>query len=229
MSVEKFRDNLARVRERIHAAEIRSGRPSGCVRMVGVTKYVDAATTALLAAAGLRELGENRPQSLWEKAAAIQNPDIVWHLIGHLQRNKVKRTIEIASWIHSIDSDRLLNAVNQAALEASRTVNVLLEVNVSGDEAKHGYAPKQMTAALEQVAQSPQLRVHGLMCMAGLNSDPTQARREFSQLRELRNQLNSQLPANATMSELSMGMSGDFEIAIEEGATIVRIGSLLFE
>lgn len=229
MSIEQFRSNLARVRERISQAEIRSGRPPGSVRLVGVTKYVDADTTAKLVSAGLLELGENRPQSLWAKAAALQNRDVVWHLIGHLQRNKVQRTIEIASLIHSVDSQRLLLAINQAGLDSNRRVRVLLEVNVSGDVAKHGFAPAELVAVLDQVASCSHIEVQGLMCMAGLESDSVQTRQEFSRLRQLRDQVSSNLPDNVNLAELSMGMSGDFEIAIEEGATLVRIGSLLFD
>lgn len=229
MSIEQFRSNLARVRERISQAEIRSGRPPGSVRLVGVTKYVDADTTAKLVSAGLLELGENRPQSLWAKAAALQNRDVVWHLIGHLQRNKVQRTIEIASLIHSVDSQRLLLAINQAGLDSNRRVRVLLEVNISGDVAKHGFAPAELLAVLDQVASCSHIEVQGLMCMAGLESDSVQTRQEFSRLRQLRDQVSSNLPDNVNLAELSMGMSGDFEIAIEEGATLVRIGSLLFD
>jgi pyridoxal phosphate enzyme (YggS family) len=229
MSVEQFKTNLAMVRERIYKAAERSGRQADSVRLVGVTKYVDASVTAQLVEAGCLELGENRPQTLWEKAADLKDPRIVWHLIGHLQRNKVKRTIELASLIHSVDSDRLITAINEAAIESKRTVDVLLEVNVSGDQAKHGYAPDQIDKALDLVARCQNVRVQGLMCMAGLDSEPDEARQEFRRLRELRDSLLTSQPANVNLRDLSMGMSGDFETAIEEGATIVRVGSLLFE
>lgn len=229
MLVEQFKTNLASVRKRIFQATERSGREPNSVRLVGVTKYVDAYVTAQLVEAGCLELGENRPQSLWEKAAAISDPRIIWHLIGHLQRNKIKRTIELAALIHSVDSDRLLTAINELAIESGRIVNVLLEVNVSGDAAKHGYSPDQMGAALDRVAGCENIRVQGLMCMAGLDSNPEEARLEFRRLREIRDSLIPNLPSNANLSDLSMGMSGDFEIAIEEGSTIVRVGSLLFE
>jgi hypothetical protein len=229
MSEESLRRNLVRVQERMRDAERRSGRTEGSVRLVGVTKYVDASVAAELVAAGCLELGENRPQALWEKSEALPDPRIVWHLIGHLQRNKVKRTVEVASLIHSVDSTRLLNAIDEAGLELNRQVDVLLEVNVSGDSAKQGYNPAELMPALEAVARCHYVRVLGLMCMAGLESSPDQTRMEFRRLRELRDSLCHQLPHNAVLDELSMGMSGDFEIAIEEGATMVRVGSLLFD
>ena len=228
MTIRKFQENLAAVRARIRAAELRTGRQPGAVQLIGVSKYVDATTTADLVAAGCKVLGENRPQSMWEKAAELKDLQINWHLIGHLQRNKVNRTVEIATLIHSVDSERLLKAINTSAAAANRTAQVLLEVNVSGEAAKHGFAPSEVVRAIEQVSKLEFVHVNGLMCMAGLTGDPAAARPEFSALRELANSLQSNLPGNVQIGELSMGMSGDFEIAIEEGSTMVRIGSLLF-
>jgi PLP dependent protein len=229
MSRETFKINLLRVRQRIEAAETRSGRPAGSVRLVGVTKYVDAATTGELAEAGCWELGENRPQSLWEKASTLNDPRIAWHLIGHLQRNKVARTVEVAALIHSVDSERLLAAINEAALRINIRSNVLLEINVSGEAAKHGLHPNELRAILEQAVHYSHVNICGLMCMAGLESETDQTRREFAMLRKLREGHRPFESTNIRLDELSMGMSGDFEIAIEEGATIVRVGSLLFQ
>lgn len=228
MKIQKFQENVAIVRERIRAAEVRSGRKPGSVQLVGVSKYADVATTTQLVAAGCTVLGENRPQSMWEKAMALNDPQIAWHLIGHLQRNKVKRTVEMATLIQSADSARLLDAINDAGAEINRPVPVLLEVNISSEASKHGFAPSELNSTIERVSRLRFVHVNGLMAMAGLAGDAADARREFAALRELMETQRSNLPDNVRLDELSMGMSGDFEIAIEEGATIVRVGSLLF-
>ena len=150
-------------------------------------------------------------------------------MIGHLQRNKVKRTVAIADLIHSTDSQRLLKSIDDAARDTAKVMNVLLEVNVSDESAKHGFSLNEIDGAIEFAAGLKHVAVRGLMCMAGLAGDVDDARREFGLLRELAEARQSGLPANVTMDELSMGMSGDFEIAIENGATMVRVGSLLFE
>ncbi|MCL4139329.1 UNVERIFIED_CONTAM: hypothetical protein GTU68_015304 [Idotea baltica] len=227
--IEQFKTNIAEVKQRIAAAAAESGRTENDITLVGVTKYVDAATTRAFAEAGCRVLGENRPQQLWQKRQELADLDIEWHLIGHLQRNKAKRMVEAASLIHSVDSLRLLKAIDGYAAEQNRIVRVLLEVNVSGEEAKHGFAAEELPAVIESVAGFSAVKVDGLMAMAGLLGDQEDARREFASMRELKDRLGGlELPANVQMSELSMGMSGDYEIAIEEGATIVRVGSALF-
>jgi pyridoxal phosphate enzyme (YggS family) len=226
--IERLQQNLTSVCQRIDNATAASGRGAGAVRLVGVTKYVDAAMTRMLIEAGCSIAGENRPQVLWDKAAELSDVNVEWHLIGHLQRNKVKRTVELTSLIHSVDSLRLLKSIDEAGQQANRVANVLLEVNVSGEAAKHGFQPDEMPAALESVSDLSHVAVHGLMCMAGLDGAADQARREFASLRALAETLRSQSPDNVSMNELSMGMSGDFELAISEGATLVRVGSALF-
>ena len=217
------------VRERIDNSAAKSGRLGEQVCLVGVTKYVDAEMTRSLFEAGCTDLGESRPQVFWEKQDALSELDINWHMIGHLQRNKVKRTIANCKLVHSVDSHRLLSAINEAAAGLNKVVDVLIEVNVSGEEAKHGFGPGEMPATLEDISQLKNVSVRGLMCRAGLGGDKDTARREFKALREIRDQHAGSVPSNVELKELSMGMSGDFEIAIEEGATMVRIGSLLFE
>jgi PLP dependent protein len=227
---DRLRENLSRVRETIARAAARSGRPAESVTLVGVTKYVEPPIARLLVEAGLRELGESRPQELWRKAEALSDLHVSWHLIGHLQRNKVKRTTEIAAVIQSADSLRLLQEINtQVAKNPSPICDVLLEVNVSGDAAKHGFRPDEIDPLICQINLLQHVAVLGLMTMAGLESTPDQTRREFAALRELRDKLGRDHPPNMVLNELSMGMSGDYEIAIEEGATIVRVGSALFE
>ncbi len=229
-NTQRIRENLARVRETIAAAAARCGRSADRVKLVGVTKYVEPEIARLLVEAGVTELGESRPQELWRKAEALADVRIRWHLIGHLQRNKAKRTVEVASLIHSADSLRLLQEINtHAASKPQAVCDVLLEVNISGDAAKHGFRPDEIELLLPQVAPLKHIAVLGLMTMSGLESDVDQSRREFAALRELRDKLGSSHPPNVRLDELSMGMSDDYEIAIEEGATIVRIGSALFE
>lgn len=226
----RLSENLASVRARIAAAAHRSGRASGDIQLVAVTKYVDVAVTRQLIAAGCSCLGEARPQELWHKAEALAGGPIEWHLIGHLQRNKIARTLPLTRLIHSGDSQRLLEALDAEARRAAQwPIPVLIEVNVSGDAAKHGFQPDELEPMGEKLAGFEHLAVGGLMCMAGREGDLDDARRDFEKLRLLRDRLRSIWPERLGLTELSMGMSGDFEIAIEEGATLVRIGSLLYE
>ena len=222
-------DNLKRVRERIARACESAGRDQGDVRLVGVTKYVDADTARLLVECGCVELGESRPQSLWEKAEALGDTGIQWHQIGHLQRNKVRRTLLHVALVHSVDSERLLKSIDNEARSLDRSVDVLVEVNISGDASKHGFRPSDVRIVREQAAACQRVNVRGLMGMAGRESSLDEARRQFGELRTLRDQLRLTDGADDDMHELSMGMSHDLELAIEQGATIVRVGSALFE
>jgi pyridoxal phosphate enzyme (YggS family) len=227
--IEKLRSNVASVRERIAEAAKKSGRSADDVTLVAVTKYVDSAVTETLFHAGCHHLGEGRPQVLWEKSDAISQPDLCWHLIGHLQRNKVARTAPITTLIHSVDSNRLLNSINSVGSDLQRQINVLLEVNISGDQAKHGYDESGLADALEYASSLKFVQVSGLMGMAGLDVGESETRRQFAHLRQLQQDHSNQPASNIRLTELSMGMSNDFEWAIEEGATIVRVGSVLLE
>ena len=228
-SEQLITENVARIREQIAAASLASGRSPASVKLVAVTKYADLSAMAQLLKTGCSDLGESRPQDLWRKAKILEMVPrpIRWHFIGHLQRNKVKRTLPLVTLLHSVDSLRLLEEIQ--ATPMPRPASVLLEVNISGESAKHGFAPAEMPAILDSLPRFPQITVQGLMTMAPLNSTPAAARRSFAQLRELRDQLLPNCPDCATLTELSMGMSGDFSEAIIEGATLVRIGSALFE
>ena len=221
--------NLQRVRDRIEQAALRAGRNGTEIQLIGVTKYVSPALTELLVQAGCVELGESRPQSLWEKGAALANLPIRWHLIGHWQRNKVRRTLPHVSLFHAGDSLRLLTELNEEAAQQDRTLDTLLEVNISGDAAKHGFQPAELRTALPEIAKLAQLRIRGLMTLAALQGGPEQARRDFARLREFRDTLRTECPPTIQLDELSMGMSGEFEEAILEGATFVRVGSALWE
>ena len=221
--------NLARVRACIAEAAAQAGRSPSEVKLVGVTKYVGPEVIRSLVAAGLCDLAESRPQQLWEKAAALADLPIRWHQIGHLQRNKVRRTLPLVAMVESVDSARLATAIEEAAGELGRRVPVLLEVNISGEEAKYGFLPSEVAPALATLSTMGHVEVRGLMGMAGLEGDLDDARRQFAALRALRDRLRPACPPGIELAELSMGMSGDFEEAIEEGATIVRVGSALFE
>jgi len=226
---EIFRKNLTTVRERIVAAAKAAGRSPDDVQLVAVTKYVDAEVTSLLVDAGAQVLGENRPQMLDEKFAALSDSSIQWHLIGHLQTNKVKKVVRQATLIHSVDSVRLVDAIEKHSVAQEITSRVLLEINVSGESAKHGIAPADLAGLIEHCQSLSAVKVEGLMCMAGLGGDASETRTQFAQLRQLRDDHRSDACPHISLNELSMGMSGDFEMAIEEGATLVRVGSTLFE
>ena len=225
------RANLAAIEERIAHATASAGRPEGSVKLIGVTKYVGAAETAALVAAGCRRLGESRPQQFWSKADSpeLSKYDLEWHLIGHLQRNKVARTVALGPLIHGVDSNRILMAINKAAEVAGTTAKVLLEVNCSGDSEKHGILPERLAKDVEELGVFGNVRVRGLMTMAARDGGTDTARRNFALLRKLRDKVAPLTPEGHTLDELSMGMSGDFEQAILEGSTLVRIGSALWE
>lgn len=221
--------NLREIRDRIAQAAARAGRKSAEVTLVGVTKYVDAAVARALVDAGQFDLGESRPQELWSKAAALPDPRIRWHLIGHLQRNKARRTLPHVALLHSLDSLSLAEALSAEANAQARRLPVLLEIKIADDATKHGFAIAEAPAALQAIARLPGLEIRGLMGMASLDGGETAARRDFARLRQLRDALLRDCPPEASLAELSMGMSGDYEVAIAEGATLVRVGSALFE
>lgn len=227
--IETFRKNLTAVQARIAAAATAAGRDPDSVTLVAVTKYVDADITALMVDAGAQVLGENRPQVLDEKFSTLSGRSIDWHLIGHLQTNKVKKVVGQAALIHSVDSERLIDAIEKHSLAQDITTRVLLEVNVSGESAKHGIPPADLSGLLEYCQNLSSVKVEGLMCMAGLGGDASETRTQFAMLRELRDDHRNDACPHVSLTELSMGMSGDFEMAIEEGATLVRVGSTLFD
>jgi pyridoxal phosphate enzyme (YggS family) len=219
---------LQKVEERLGAACRRAGRDRAEVTLVAVTKTVPPEVAAELVLLGVTHLGESRPQELWRKAAALA-PTVRWHLIGHLQRNKIEKTLPLVTLIHSVDSLRLLAALEQEAARLGRTVPVLLEVNASGEASKHGFAPAEVPGLAVHLAGLRHLQVRGLMTMAAPLDDPEACRPTFAALRGLRDRLRGELGPPHALEHLSMGMSNDFEVAVEEGATLVRLGSVLFE
>lgn len=227
---EVIQKNLADVRADIRKACLRVGRDPGEVRLVAVTKYAEWEWVEALANSHL-VFGENRPQQLSERQAKMPNAE--WHLIGQLQRNKAKLAVEHATVIHSVDSLRLLQRISVVAEELGRQPQVLLQVNVSGEESKSGFTPTQLRADWPNVVTChKQVELAGMMTMAPASDIPEDARTTFRALTELRNELAATPEATEQgirLPELSMGMSGDFEVAIEEGATLIRVGSRLFD
>lgn len=218
-------ERIAAVRGRIAEACRRAGRDPAEVTLVAVTKTVPPEVAALAGELGAGDLGENRPQELWKKAAAV--PAARWHLIGHLQRNKIDRTVPLVSLIHSVDSERLLEALAAFGAKRGEPVPVLLEVNCSREAAKGGFSPEDVPVVGDKVVSLGGVSVRGLMTMAAYSDDPEDARPTFAELRKLRDDLRTR--TGLELPHLSMGMSGDFEVGVEEGATLVRIGTTLFE
>ncbi len=221
-----IRQAVARINERIEAACQRSGRKFSEVTLIAVSKTFSAEVVLQAYRAGLRIFGENRPQELRDKAQVLPD-DIEWHFIGHLQTNKIKYVVPRAALIHSVDSVHLAQALQQFAQKRSQVVPVLLEVNTSGESSKFGFAPEAVEAAFAQIATFENLEIRGLMTIGPLTDDQQSIRRAFRQLYTLREKLQSQAPA-VELPILSMGMSNDFEIAIEEGSTHIRLGTAIF-
>jgi len=228
-----LRDELARRRDavetRIQAACARAGRRREDVLLLAVTKTVPDPVLQLLPDLGLCTLGENRPQELWRKAELLSSrPQVTWHLVGHLQRNKVERTLPLVELIHSVDSQRLLSSLEETAAKQDGNVSVLLEFNTSREASKHGFSPEQLTDLVPALQPLRHVQVCGLMTMAALDADPETSRPCFALLRSLRDRLRPLLTNHHNFLHLSMGMSNDYEVAVEEGATVLRVGSALF-
>jgi len=227
-SLDVIADNLAEVRERIAAAAQRAGRDADEVLLLPVTKTVGGEEIRILYDLGVRAVGENRVAAGLEKADALALPDLAYHMIGHLQRNKVKKALGVFSFIHSVDSVRLARAIASELDRQGRTLPCLAEVNTSGEAQKHGMAPGEVMGFLEEASALPGVRIEGLMTMAMLTGDAEETRPCFAELRELAEEARARDLPNVRMKHLSMGMTQDYEVAVEEGATIVRVGSAIF-
>ena len=217
---------LEDVNQRVAAACARAGRDPAEVEIVAVTKTHGSETVDEAVRAGLRIVGENKVQeAAWKKPASASGPE--WHLIGHLQSNKVRRALELFDVIHSVDSEKLADRINSVADETGALPRILLEVNVSGEKSKSGMPPEAVRTTLEHIAANcPRVTVEGLMTMAPFSENPEDARPYFRRLRELRDEMQDAL--GVALPRLSMGMSGDYEVAVEEGATWIRLGTVLF-
>jgi hypothetical protein len=222
----RLEHTLPEVQERIARATAASGRDQASVRLVAVTKAhpLEAVDAAL--AAGLADLGENRAEELEEKAAGRRGAAVTWHMIGHVQGRKARRVAELADLIHSVDSARLAERLARFGVEDGRVVAVLAQVNTSGETSKSGLLPERAVDEVHRIAELPGLRVEGLMTMAPFVDEESMLRAAFSRLRELHEKIRG--VTDRVGRELSMGMTNDFEIAIREGSTIVRVGTALF-
>ncbi len=241
----RLSDNFKKVRDRIHGACERSRRNPEDVRLVAVTKYVEVDVIRQTLELGMMDIGESRAQQLNQRAGMIHefferksvlggrreggSPRPRWHMVGHLQRNKVKLVVPWAELIHSVDSLRLAEDLHQQAAKLGRVVDILLQVNTSGERSKFGVAVGAAPHLAEHMAEWPGVRLCGLMTMAPIESKPQELRLAFERLRDIFEDMRGEHALGPHFKELSMGMSNDFETAIECGATLVRIGSLLFE
>ncbi len=226
MDAETLERNLRQVRERIARAAERAGRDPAEVTLVAVTKTVPVEVIRLAYDLGLRDFGENRVEEALPKARELPS-DIRWHCIGHVQRRKARLAVELSHLLHSVDSVRLAERLQRFCEDLDRDLPILLEVNISGEETKYGFRPEEVAGAIPEIAACGRLHIQGLMTIAPLVADPEEARPCFRALREMRDALAAQYP-DLGWQHLSMGMTGDFEVAVEEGATLVRIGQALF-
>lgn len=221
-----IQDQLEEIRAAIAAAEQRAGRPAGSVTLLAVSKTFPVSDIMQAYADGQRVFGENRLQEAMEKMPQMPQ-DCVWHLIGPLQRNKVRKALEQGfGLIQAVDSMKLAAAISRIAGETGVTARILLEVNVDGEASKHGFTPEEIQEEWEALVALPHLDIRGLMCIPAPVENPQDARPAFAALRVLAEKLRARGPL--PLPELSMGMSHDFAVAVEEGATIVRVGSAIF-
>lgn len=226
MDSSVLQGRVAEVRERIERARERAGRAAP-VTLVAVTKTHPADTVRAAIAAGIGDVGENRVQELEEKVAEVGRGAVRWHLIGHLQRNKAAKALQLFDLIHSLDSERLAQALSEQAVKAGATVRALVQVNASGEETKGGFDAASSVDAIGRLAELPGLELVGMMTMAPLTDDERAIRHAFAATARACEAAARQVPGFRA-EHLSMGMSNDFEIAVEEGATLVRVGSVLF-
>ena len=224
MSIE---ENLAHIRGNIAAAARRAGRNPSDIKLIGVTKTIDVERIRSLLNSGVKCLGENKPQELAEKYQILgDGPE--WHLIGHLQTNKVKLIIDKAAMIHSVDSLRLAEEINKRAGEAGMVKDILVEVNIGAEPSKYGILPDDTLEFVGKLYKLTNLRIRGLMCIAPNVDEPEKNRIYFAKMRQIFIDIKSKTVHNTDILDLSMGMTNDYEIAVEEGATMVRIGTGIF-
>ncbi|MFP3979037.1 YggS family pyridoxal phosphate-dependent enzyme [Marinobacter sp. KMM 10035] len=229
VTVDDFRRNLSAVQARIDAACHRAGRDPAAVRLLPVSKTKPEASLRMAHAAGCRMLGENKVQEAYRKWEAMQDlNDLHWSVIGHLQTNKAKLVARFASEFQSLDSLRVAEALDRRLQVEGRSLDVFVQVNTSGEASKYGLAPEDTPAFIQALPAFSALRVRGLMTLALFSSEAERVRQCFVLLRTLRDRLRQSAPVGIELDKLSMGMSGDFEIAIEEGATVVRVGQAIF-
>lgn len=218
-------ENADLVRQQVETARNKANRQDQ-VNVIAVTKYVDVATTEALVKTGIQHIGENRVDKFLEKYQALKEYDLTWHLIGSLQRRKVKDVINLVDYFHALDSVKLAQEIQK---RAEHPIKCFLQVNISGEESKHGFAPDELDDVLAEIAQLDKIEIVGLMTMAPFEASQEELRDIFSKTHQLQKQLEKKQLKNMPFSELSMGMSRDFEVAIANGATYVRIGTSFFK
>ncbi|QDU63904.1 Pyridoxal phosphate homeostasis protein [Planctomycetes bacterium Pan216] len=221
--LELLRDNLAAMKRRIATACAASGRDQNEVTLVAVTKYAPLEDVRRLYELGVRDFGESRPQALWERHPQLPF-DARWHMIGRFQTNKARRTLPLVSMVHSVDRWSLAETLSSLSAERDRRLPVTIQLNLTGEETKAGFAPEQFVEEFGRLLELPGLDIVGLMTMAKHEEEVERCRATFAELRQLRERLGER----RALPVLSMGMSNDFDIAVQEGATHVRIGSALF-
>lgn len=218
-------ENADLVRQQVETARNKANRRDQ-VNVIAVTKYVDVATTEALVKTGIQHIGENRVDKFLEKYQALKDYDLTWHLIGSLQRRKVKDVINLVDYFHALDSVKLAQEIQK---RAEHPIKCFLQVNISGEESKHGFAPDELDDVLAEIAQLDKIEIVGLMTMAPFEASQEELQDIFSKTHQLQKQLEKKQLKNMPFSELSMGMSRDFEVAIANGATYVRIGTSFFK
>ena len=217
--------NADLVRQQVETARNKANRQDQ-VNVIAVTKYVDVATTEALVKTGIQHIGENRVDKFLEKYQALKEYDLTWHLIGSLQRRKVKDVINLVDYFHALDSVKLAQEIQK---RAEHPIKCFLQVNISGEESKHGFAPDELDDVLAEIAQLDKIEIVGLMTMAPFEASQEELQDIFSKTHQLQKQLEKKQLRNMPFSELSMGMSRDFEVAVANGATYVRIGTSFFK
>ncbi|MEY8324373.1 YggS family pyridoxal phosphate-dependent enzyme [Lachnospiraceae bacterium 54-11] len=222
-----IRENLDMVTGNIKSACQKAGREPGDVTLIAVSKTKPVSAIWEAYEHGIREFGENKVQELVEKQEALPK-DIRWHMIGHLQRNKVKYIVDKAALIHSVDSVRLAEEISREAVKKQITVSILIEVNIAGEDTKFGAAPEETEALVREIAQLPGIHIEGLMTIAPYVDDAEENRQYFSRLKQLSVDIKRKNIDNVSMNVLSMGMTGDYMVAVEEGASYVRVGTGIF-
>ncbi len=218
-------ENADLVRQQVETARNKANRQDQ-VNVIAVTKYVDVATTEALVKTGIQHIGENRVDKFLEKYQALKEYDLTWHLIGSLQRRKVKDVINLVDYFHALDSVKLAQEIQK---RAEHPIKCFLQVNISGEESKHGFAPDELDDVLAEIAHLDKIDIVGLMTMAPFEASQEELQDIFSKTHQLQKQLEKKQLKNMPFSELSMGMSRDFEVAIANGATYVRIGTSFFK
>ena len=217
--------NADLVRQQVETARNKANRQDQ-VNVIAVTKYVDVATTEALVKTGIQHIGENRVDKFLEKYQALKEYDLTWHLIGSLQRRKVKDVINLVDYFHALDSVKLAQEIQK---RAEHPIKCFLQVNISGEKSKHGFAPDELDDVLAEIAQLDKIEIVGLMTMAPFEASQEELQDIFSKTHQLQKQLEKKQLKNMPFSELSMGMSRDFEVAVANGATYVRIGTSFFK